>query len=279
MNKVLELNSADYKFIDWLNTYQSKIPIEFFSEEWYIKSKKLKSFIQENSLQESVTFSDPRLIAIAFEMMMRMKKGIQSRLVNWFIVKEYLSIYELQDSEAINTYKEWVNSYMGYNFTDAQPDEETLSDYNAKAEYILQADIDNIIPEFVKDELSANVYVEEFEEEDNTLLIEVANIMLKYAKGSVKKEWQSFLDNLSSKFARGGGVEDENREMVLNQNKQIKHHTEELPSAVKKAHHVPAWVVAKVNRSANDISDATHYLEGEDSYKTGGNMISKWFKN
>jgi hypothetical protein len=67
--------------------------------------------------------------------------------------------------------------------------------------------------------------------------------------------------------------------MVLNQNKQIKHHTEELPSAVKKAHHVPAWVVAKVNRSANDLSDATHYLDGEDSYKTGGNMINKWFKN
>jgi hypothetical protein len=415
MNKVLELNSADYKFIDWLNVYQYKIPSEFFGEEWFSKAKKLKSFIEENSLQESVTFSDPRLIGVAFEMMMRIKKGMQSRLINWFIVKEYLKTYEAEGNEAIDTYRDWVDSYMGYNFTDARPDEETLADYNSKAEYILQSGLENIIPEFVKDELSANVYVEEFEEEDNTLLIEVANIMLKYAKGSVKKEWQSFLDSLSSKFARGGefnkfmrggiagdiyslqnpeqfkqlitiyndlsektnliknyyldhtdnsmvilttpnisdigkdeiyeyveslrskgfsiinfkktintekyrhglswgtekdamieqtgmsgranpqwfklflidrikyahggNAESENRQMVLNQNKQIKHHTEELPSAVKKAHHVPAWVVAKVNRSANDISDATHYLDGEnEEYANGGSIEAKYKK-
>lgn len=615
MNKVLALNSADYKFIDWLNTYQSKVPTQFLGEDWYRKAKKLKTFIEENSLEESVTFSDPRLIAVAFEMMMRLGNRVQSRLVNWFILREYLHTYELQDSEEINTYKEWVDSYMAYNFTDARPEEEVLAEYNAKAEYILQSGINDIIPEFVEHELSANVNVEQVEEEveDVELLKEVSRIMLKYTKGSVKKEWQSLLDSLSvkmkrgggvgkmfvwhydeiknmydeyaninglshetalkkiaqklklsvknvravvegdyipddeygnggsidgyeivvvakglekdgrqiikdrfyinsdnvtkakeiakemwekemynsdfhikeiltdeeyrgkylskkfdtgggveikegqdylwgrpvgknykytinkipnlsltigkfvegkrpnnnyaflsvpmnvdasivsdllnkagcvyhsnntyycdfsrydlsedevktiinnfkkiskgglvdvsdlivgkdyaivdfgmgywlndwefhgeirpneyvfvssklfedykeqvftkdellelikdgaiaenesvndfedfNKYARGGGFQDENRQMVLNQNKQIKHHTEELPKAVKKSKHVPAWVVAKVNRSANDISDATHYLDGEDQYKTGGNMASKWFKN
>lgn len=370
MNKVLALNSADYKFIDWLNTYQSKVPTQFLGEDWYRKAKKLKTFIEENSLEESVTFSDPRLIAVAFEMMMRLGNRVQSRLVNWFILREYLHTYELQDSEEINTYKEWVDSYMAYNFTDARPEEEVLAEYNAKAEYILQSGINDIIPEFVEHELSANVKVEQVEEEaeDVELLKEVSRIMLKYTKGSVKKEWQSLLDSLSVKMKRGGEIvtskdsislikesvlngsrkikveffpaynpkehkivsdelknmlkipkisifdlkddddffmivdllknpkdvkkitwvkeyekggsfEDENRQMVLNQNKQIKHHTEELPNAVKKSKHVPAWVVAKVNRSANDISDATHYLDGEDQYKTGGNMTNKWFKN
>ena len=77
------------------------------------------------------------------------------------------------------------------------------------------------------------------------------------------------------KMAHGGGVEySENKEMVLNNNKQISHHTKELPNAVK-GKNVPAWVVAKVNRSASDLSDATHYLEGENKMKTGGGVGDK----
>jgi hypothetical protein len=55
---------------------------------------------------------------------------------------------------------------------------------------------------------------------------------------------------------------DENAQMVLNQNKQIKHHSEELAEIIKDKKEVPAWVVSKINRSATDISDATHYLDG-----------------
>ena len=59
--------------------------------------------------------------------------------------------------------------------------------------------------------------------------------------------------------------------MVLNNNKQIAHHTKEISAAVKNAKNVPAWVVAKVNRSASDLSDATHYMEGQsESYAEGG---------
>lgn len=71
-----------------------------------------------------------------------------------------------------------------------------------------------------------------------------------------------------SQYAKGGSVERENTEMVLNNNKQISHHTKELASAVK-GKKVPAWVVAKVNRSASDLSDATHYLDGS-KYAKGG---------
>lgn len=74
------------------------------------------------------------------------------------------------------------------------------------------------------------------------------------------------------KYADGGGVESENKEMVLNNNKQIAHHTKELQSALK-GKNVPAWVVAKVNRSASDLSDATHYMEGQgESYADGGGV-------
>jgi ribosomal protein L39E len=69
----------------------------------------------------------------------------------------------------------------------------------------------------------------------------------------------------------GGTMAKENYQMVANQNRQIGHHTNELKSALKGNKDVPAWVVAKVNRSATDLSDATHYLEGE-IMALGGNI-------
>ena len=70
-------------------------------------------------------------------------------------------------------------------------------------------------------------------------------------------------------YAHGGSIEDENREMVLNENNQIIHHTKELPSAIK-GKRVPAWVVTKVHESASDLSDATHYMDGQKMAKGGG---------
>jgi ribosomal protein L39E len=87
----------------------------------------------------------------------------------------------------------------------------------------------------------------------------------------------TYIENLKkkdNKMMAGGSLEQsENRQMVMNNNKQIKHHTEELANAVRGNKQVPAWVVAKVNRSATDLSDATHYLEGEsEQMKTGGSV-------
>jgi len=83
----------------------------------------------------------------------------------------------------------------------------------------------------------------------------------------------SWLNSNKGKMAKGGGVDyNENREMVLNDNKQIAHHTKELQNAVK-GKKVPAWVVAKINRSSTDISDSTHYMEGQgDEYADGGSI-------
>lgn len=74
-------------------------------------------------------------------------------------------------------------------------------------------------------------------------------------------------------YAKGGSIENENAAMVSNNNKQIAHHTKELSSALSNSKHVPAWVVSKVYRAASDLSDATHYLEGEkDNYGKGGGV-------
>jgi hypothetical protein len=73
--------------------------------------------------------------------------------------------------------------------------------------------------------------------------------------------------NLYPSYEGGGSLEDENKQMLLNQAEGFEHHANELESAVKKADHVPAWVVAKSQRASTDLSDITHYLDGENEQK------------
>ena len=75
------------------------------------------------------------------------------------------------------------------------------------------------------------------------------------------------------RLRKGGSIQgEENAEMVMNQNLQIRHHTEELEEILKSGKEVPAWVVSKISRAADSMSDATHYLEGTpDKMARGGN--------
>jgi len=68
-------------------------------------------------------------------------------------------------------------------------------------------------------------------------------------------------------YKHGGDIGDENKEMLLNRAEGFEHHAEELEDAAKKADHVPAWVVAKAERASSDLSDITHYLDGENEQK------------
>lgn len=74
-------------------------------------------------------------------------------------------------------------------------------------------------------------------------------------------------------YKSGGDTRDGNRMMLKNQAVEFKHHAQELSNAVKKAKHVDAWVVAKAERATTDLSDITHYLDGQsDKYAKGGLM-------
>lgn len=77
------------------------------------------------------------------------------------------------------------------------------------------------------------------------------------------------------RFKRGGAIQgEENAEMVMNQNLQIRHHTEELEEILKSGKDVPAWVVSKISRAADSMSDATHYLEGTPSKMEDGGQVA-----
>jgi hypothetical protein len=61
----------------------------------------------------------------------------------------------------------------------------------------------------------------------------------------------------------GGSVEEGNLLMLKNKAREFEHHAEELQEVVEKNPRVDAWVVAKAERASSDLSDITHYLEGQ----------------
>ena len=76
-------------------------------------------------------------------------------------------------------------------------------------------------------------------------------------------------------YKKGGWVENENKEMAENQATEVKHHSEELSNALKNTDHVEAWVVGKMERATTDLSDVTHYLDGESKKMANGGVVAK----
>jgi hypothetical protein len=64
-----------------------------------------------------------------------------------------------------------------------------------------------------------------------------------------------------------------NAEMVLSQIKAVKHHADELSNVVTKKSDIEAWVVAKIQRASTDLSDITHYLEGQHQKMSMGGSV------
>jgi predicted ABC-type ATPase len=108
----------------------------------------------------------------------------------------------------------------------------------------------------IEESLNRVDYLIEYEQKSGKKISakEIKNLLNPYTKWDDKYNIED--------FATGGGVGNENKEMVLNNTQQIEHHAEELENAAKKSKHVPAWVVAKIYNASSNISDATHYLEG-----------------
>lgn len=63
-----------------------------------------------------------------------------------------------------------------------------------------------------------------------------------------------------------------NKNMLLNQANELAHHSDELNKIVKKQDKVASWVVAKMERANTDVSDVTHYLDGNKKFENGGSI-------
>jgi hypothetical protein len=116
-----------------------------------------------------------------------------------------------------------------------------------------------------------------YKEADKQFYDEVEYVAYQYPsinKGDIYDELENYKRNINTadKKMAGGSIDNENKLMVANNNKQLRHHTEELGEALENANHIPAWVVSLVGRATQDISDVTHYLDGTTQYELGGNV-------
>jgi hypothetical protein len=73
------------------------------------------------------------------------------------------------------------------------------------------------------------------------------------------------LKGYESKYADGGDIAEfsDNQQMIMNQNVEVEHHHEELEDILEDKIPVPAWVVAKMETATQNLSDITHYLDGQ----------------
>ena len=121
-----------------------------------------------------------------------------------------------------------------------------------QSEYIGYASA-QVTKDYIKKELESRIHfdgkdatAENKERALNTLTLDIASKSLGH-KGY---------------FAAGGSIEEGNKEMILSNVKAIKHHSEEIEPLINKGVEVEAWVNAKAQRAATDLSDITHYLDG-----------------
>jgi len=82
------------------------------------------------------------------------------------------------------------------------------------------------------------------------------------------------------RMAKGGVTEKEvvesNAEMVLSKIKEVHHHADELGDIVTNKSDIEAWVVAKIERASTDLSDITHYLDGQHEKMSMGGSINNY---
>ena len=75
-------------------------------------------------------------------------------------------------------------------------------------------------------------------------------------------------------YMKGGKIKnDESKDMIFNQLKQIHHHEEELRQIIAKDEDIEPWVIAKMARATSDLADVTHYEDGKTDKMSRGGVI------
>ena len=122
---------------------------------------------------------------------------------------------------------------------------------------------------------------------ENVKLMQEHNVPIENAPSrnlmpqtDIAKNFENYIPNVnqisSTKFKHGGNVEEHNIDMLHSLGVQMKHHTHELMQNIHKNDDVEAWVVAKAERAATDLSDITHYLEGQKKKFDRGGLTDQY---
>lgn len=103
----------------------------------------------------------------------------------------------------------------------------------------------------------------EFDKNKEALVQKASEWAAKWGQEAIGLEHEGDLFYVPQKFENGGTIAiREAKEMANSQAIELKHHASELANVLKKNPTIEAWVIAKLERASNDLSDVTHYLDG-----------------
>jgi hypothetical protein len=140
---------------------------------------------------------------------------------------------------------------------------------------------DDLYDQYVQDEDEEAYADENFGFADGGMMAKGGKLVGKQKKLDVnhngKLDAEDFKMLRKQRMAEGGITEkevvDSNAQMVLSQIKAVKHHADELSQVVSKNSDIEAWVVAKIERASTDLSDITHYLDGQHEKMSMGGSV------
>lgn len=175
---VVTVDAANYKFLDFSEEVIQRASISIQGEDWFSQLIAVHNKITVGQLYDKITFSDDRLVMVAYEAMA--KSDIfddKSSLREWWIVKRYFDIYLSEEVEGAEDLRHVVNSYIGYTFSKAEiSDEETkvlVDKLKFLSSIVFDENYPQKFPQFVLDFIE-NQEAPSNEGEDNGDVIETA---------------------------------------------------------------------------------------------------------
>ncbi len=192
------LNGAEYKLTDFTDRITNLSQHE--SKDWFVKLRELDAKIHTNDLTEKITFTDDRVVLIAFQLMSETNMfHADAGIREWYIVKRYLDVFGKEETPNFDDLKTFVNLHISIVVNKEESSDEIKKQYKEIGERLNGIDYD-ILPLFVldafasaSDGITSKATAEEIEKEWIEFK-KLAEMMLedKLSKAE-RKEWEGFL--------------------------------------------------------------------------------------
>jgi len=120
MSNFIVKQASDFKFLDFFSSFQNYVPANLYNEDWYVELKKIVNIIKDNDVSDKYNLTDSRIVLIAYKCLEKVETS--GTEIDWFIAKNYAHTYTKKDIKS-SEYRDFIDMYIGYNFTTAEQDE------------------------------------------------------------------------------------------------------------------------------------------------------------
>jgi hypothetical protein len=157
---IIELKYGDYRFSEFAENVRNSAPTSMYSEQWMNKMLEIATKSVSLNVDEMITFSDKRLIMIAYKSMLKVSLR-KVGLMEWAIVRSYFDFYSNEDKKVKSDFKEFVNLYIANTFSLAELTDKQVERMNELKEILSTYNVE--IPDFFSKAISKEVSIDKTE--------------------------------------------------------------------------------------------------------------------